>query len=163
MKQKNLIIGLFSLGAVILAAGLISSASAQTDANEFRAEQRQNRSLMMQDNNLNEEQKLEMEAKRAERQAEAKLHREKMEIAINSGSYETWVAMVTETMGADFSLLEKVNADNFAEFVDNHNNKEISGEGMHQGRGFGKNRSGNMTRGLGTNHENCPLIANLAQ
>jgi activator of 2-hydroxyglutaryl-CoA dehydratase len=161
MKQKNLIIGIFSLGAVILAAGLISSASAQTDINEFRTEQRQNRSFMNQGANLNEEQKLEMEERRAERQAEAQLYREKMETAINSGSYETWVTMVKENIGDDAFVLERVNADNFAEFVANHNAREINGGRMNQGKGFGRNNHERMGRGLGLHQGDCLMTASL--
>lgn len=161
MKKKNLIIGLFSLGAIILAAGLISSASAQTNTNEFRAEKRQNRSFMMQGNNLSEEQKLDMEARRAERQEEAKIHREKMETAINSGGYEAWAALVAETMGDDAFILERVNADNFEEFVANYNAREMNGEGMNQGKGFGRNGHARMGQGLGLNQGDCPMTANL--
>jgi hypothetical protein len=164
MKQKNLIIGAFSLAAVILAAGLISSASAQTEAkdlSEFRNEQRQNRSFMMRGNNLSEEQKSEMEAKRAERQAEAQLHREKMDEAINSGSYETWSAIVSETMGEDFFLLEKVTADNFAEFVAMHNERQVNKEEMGQRKGFGRNMGEKMGERFQNGAGNCPFISSL--
>jgi len=166
MKQKSLIIGAFSLAAVILAAGLISSASAQTEAKDlsvFRNEQRQNRSFMMRGNNLGEEKKSEMEAKRAERQAEAQLHREKMDEAINSGSYETWAAMVSDAMGEDFFLLEKVNADNFAEFVAMHNDGAISRGIMkqNQNKGFGRNMGERMGERFKNGSGNCPFVSDL--
>lgn len=151
MNKKSLIISALSLGAVILIAGFISNASAQVNTNnsEFKAENRYNRSFMKQGGVLSEEQKLEMETRRLERQAEARLHREKMEEAINSGSYEAWAAIVSENMGADFFLLEKVNADNFAEFVAHYNSREMNREGMRQGKG--------------ANHDNCPFTANVTK
>ncbi len=161
MKQKRLIIGAFGLAAIILAAGLVSGASAQTEAREFKFEQKQNRFLMMKGDGLSEEQKLEMEAKRAERQAEAQLHREKMDEAINSGSYEAWAAIISETMGEDFFLLKKVTAENFAEFVAMHNDGVMNQGMLKQGKAFGRNMHEKMGERFKNGSGNCPFVSDL--
>lgn len=166
MKKKNIITaGAMSLAAIALATGFAMSAYAQTpDVSTTDLGLKANRQFAFhQVNNLTDAQKAEMEVKRTEMDADREIKRAAMQTAINSGNYDTWVTAVKTQMGEDAPILEKVTADNFAQFVEAHQLMTQAQEklqaigldrGMGMGEGFGEGHGmkKGMGRGAGFNH-----------
>ena len=158
MKKKNIITAsALSLATIALAAGFAFNAYAQTGdtATANQAGNKTGRQFRM-ENNLTDEQKAEMEAKRTEMEAKMEANRAAMQTAINSGNYDTWVAAVKAQMGEQAPILSQVTADNFSQFVEAHKLMEQAREklqaiGVDEGMGFGHGPEKGMGRGFGFN------------
>jgi len=153
MKKKNVITtSALSLAMIALAAGFAFNAYAQTaDTNAgntmFKGER------FGQNANLTDEQKAEMEARRAEMEVIRVEHQAAMQTALNSGNYDTWVQVVKDQMGADARILTQVSTDNFSQFVEAHQlmtQAQNKFETLGIDRGFGMGEGGHgMRRGVG--------------
>jgi len=153
MKKKNIVTtSVLSLAMIALAAGFAFNAYAQTSDESigddmFRAER------FGQNTNLTDEQKAERESHRTEMETVRAEHQAAMQTALNSGSYDTWVQVVTDQMGADAKILTQVNADNFSEFVEAHQlmtqaQNKFTALGIDRGFGMGEGGHG-MRKGVG--------------
>ena len=170
-KSNIVITSAVTLAALTGAVGLGFSAYAQDDTgaadNTFFGPG------MNRWENLTDEEKAEMEARRAEwenltteeraalaeeRQADREARREAMENALESGDYNTWVAAVKENVGEDAPILEKITADNFAEFVEAggymQRGREMMDELGVKGQEFGMGRGG---QGMRPGGGECPF------
>ncbi|MDD2680957.1 MAG: hypothetical protein PHE20_02510 [Patescibacteria group bacterium] len=161
MKKKNIITtSVLSLTIIALAAGFAFNAYAQTEdatalGTMFRGGNSEQRV------NLTDEQKIDMEARRSEMDATREEHQAAMQMALNSGNYDTWVQTTTSQMGADARILTQVNANNFSQFVEAHQlitqaQDKFAALGID--RGFGEGAGHGMGRGL---HRGLKGSANL--
>jgi len=100
--------------------------------------------------NMTEEQKVELEKKMEERQAEASARQTKIDSAIAAGDYDAWVAAA----GTDCPLAEKITKDNFPKFVEAYNlmkqaREKMAELGIEQGEGFMSGGFMGMKQGFG--------------
>ncbi|MBN2884866.1 hypothetical protein JXE04_02995 [Patescibacteria group bacterium] len=162
MKKKNIVTtSVLSLAMIALAAGFAFNAYAQTpDTNTAKAMFRGEG--FRQNVNFTDEQKADMEARRAEMETIRAEHQAAMQTALNSGNYDTWVQVVKNQMGDNAPILSQVTSDNFSQFTEAHNlmiqaQEKFAaigvdrGFGMHDGSGRGEGIGRGMGRGLGLN------------
>jgi hypothetical protein len=154
MKRKNILAtSALSLASIALAAGFAFSAYAQ-DTNTATTENRVRGQHFQINTEMSAEQKADFEAKRAEREKAMELKRAAMQTAVNSGNYDTWVAAVKAQMGEDAPILEKVTADNFAQFVEAHKlmvqaQEKFKAIGLDEGMGMGMGQKMGHGQGRG--------------
>jgi Spy/CpxP family protein refolding chaperone len=158
MKKKNIVkASALSLATIALATGFAFSAYAQTSDTATNNQAGTGNKLGHQfrmENNLTDEQKAEMEARRIEMKTKMEANRAAMQTAINSGNYDTWVAVVKAQMGEQASILNQVTADNFPQFVEAHQlmnqaREKLRAIGVDDGMGFNHGPKKGMGRGLG--------------
>ncbi len=141
MKNKKLLssLAIFSFlaiaGASALAAQAATTDTTTTDTSSDKTAWHRGDGFNRPE--LSDEQKAEMEARRAEMDSK----REAVDAAINSGSYESWVS-AEKSFNENSPILEKVNADNFSRFVEAHKLRQQSQDimkelGIERGEGFG--------------------------
>lgn len=144
MKKSQLALGLTTL-AIVGAVGLSSSVLAADGINNgfSLGKNRTERP------GLTEEQKADMDARRAEMETKMTA----VNAALEAGDYNAWVTAV----GADCPMLEKINATNFNRYVEAYKLRQqeqkimeelgvTRGEGVHMGAGRGLGKG--MGRGL---------------
>lgn len=154
MKRKNILAAsALSLASIALAAGFAFSAYAQ-DTNTVTAENRVRGQRFQINTEMSAEQKADFEAKRTEREQEMEVKRAAMQTAVNSGNYDTWVSAVKAQMGEDAPILEKVTADNFAQFVEAHQlmvqaQEKFKAIGLDEGMGMGMGQKMGHGQGRG--------------
>lgn len=161
MKRKNILtVSALSLASIALVAGFAFSAYAQ-DAEAATAENRVRGQRFQVNMEMTAEQKADFEAKRVEREGEMEVKRAAMQSAVNSGNYDTWVLAVKAQMGDNAPILEKITADNFAQFVEAHQlmfqaQEKFKAIGLDQGMGMGMGQKmgHGQGRGFGANHLN---------
>jgi hypothetical protein len=140
MKKKNIIAGLSVLTVLAIAVGTNVVSAAETSSGTI-LEKTRNRLGRNVENRpeLTEEQKAEMAARRSEMEAKMAV----VQKALEANDYNAWVA-AQKAMNEDCPLLEKINADNFGEYVAANNLRMQAGEKM---RGLGL--EGDERPGLG--------------
>jgi hypothetical protein len=156
MKKKNIITtSVLSLAMIALAAGFAFNAYAQTpDATALGTMFRGGN--FERNANLSDDQKLDIEARRAEMDTTRENHQAAMQTALNSGNYDTWVQAVAGQMGNDARILTQVNANNFSQFVEAHQlmtQAHDKFEALGIDRGFGMGEGGHGIR-RGSGHGN---------
>jgi len=167
MKKKNVIsASVLSLAIIVLASGFAFNAYAQTSDTGTNTNFRAGHFGF--NANLTDDQKVDLEARRADMDATRAEHQAAMQTAINSGNYETWVQTVKDQMGDNAPILSQVNAANFSQFVEahqlmtqaqekfaaigiDHGFGMHAGLGMRDGSGHGEGMGRGMGRGLGLN------------
>lgn len=135
---------LVALVAVTSIAAVSASASTSDDSTDINNNKFSKPQRMMK--NMTDEEREEWEAEREVRQAERDVQREAIEAALEDGDYNSWV----EAVGEDCLMLEKINKDNFSQYVKAHNLQEQAREimtdlGIDRG-GFG-HKGGHGMRG----------------
>lgn len=163
-RQSLIIASAAALVAIIGISGLAyNSFAADTDDNKTFTvgEGRGYGQGRMLNPNLTDEEKAELETKRAEMEADRETRRAAMQTAI-AGGYESWKAQVTEEFGADAPILETITASNFERYKEGHNLMEqgrtIMEELGVEGKGMGMGGRGHAKMG-GRGMHDCPMAS----
>jgi hypothetical protein len=137
MKNKNLVRGIFVLGAFALIGASVIAVQAASD-NNFGARK---------DGSALDPARVEL---REERQAQMETNRTAAFAAIEAGDYSAW----QEAVGDNNPFADKITADNFPRFIEAHNLRQaadsiMSELGVENGFGAGKGQGRGMHRGAG--------------
>ena len=178
MKTVIALSALALIGGGIIASQAASDASFEAKNGKFMRAENQigSRGEARGFVNLSEEEKLELEAQRAGRQAEMQADFEIVEAAILANDYNAW----KDAIGENNPFAEKVTADNFSEFIEAHNlmneahnlmneaREVLKGIGIKDGltMGFGRGQGNTKVmgrghaQGLGMVNSTCPNLKN---